>query len=298
MEGAAQTVLSNAGQLLGAEYRLLRGVGGEVAELRDDLATMNALLRMQSEAEDGAVDHFAREWMKQLRELAYDAEDCVDLYKLRIKCRPNDGVRAWLERLLGTLLRRRRLASEISALRARAVAVSERHARYGVDRDALRRSPSLSGPPVLAASASAHALRPANGPAADHHQLVGIDDQARSLVERLKERVNEERYLKVFSIVGFGGGGKTTLAMEVCRRLEAEFPCQAMVSLSQAFEPGRDLKALLKRMLQQVVKVKTENERGVKEEGDLGGIDGLDEQHLADKLKESINDKSLQNLSQ
>ena len=28
---------------------------------------------MQSEAEDGAVDYFVREWMKQLCELAYDA---------------------------------------------------------------------------------------------------------------------------------------------------------------------------------------------------------------------------------
>ncbi|XP_062188466.1 disease resistance protein Pik-2-like [Phragmites australis] len=284
MEGAAQTVLSNAGQLLGGEYRRLLGVGGEVAELRDDLATMNALLRMQSEAEDGAVDHFIREWMKQLRELAYDAEDCVDLYKLRIKSRPNDGLCAWLERLLGTLLERRRLASEISALRARAVAISERHARYGVNRDALRRSPSSSAPPVLAASASAHA------PAADHHQLVGIEDQADTLVKQLKAQAAGELYLKVFSIVGFGGLGKTTLATEVCRRLEAEFPYQAMVSVSQAFEPGRDLKALLKRVLQQVVKPKTENANGVKEE-EILGIDGLDDKGLAVKLDQCLKDR-------
>ncbi|OEL12817.1 hypothetical protein BAE44_0026164, partial [Dichanthelium oligosanthes] len=107
MEGAAQTILSNAGQLLSEEYRLLRRVSGEVIELRDDLDTMNALLRMQSEAEDGAVDHFVRGWMKQLRELAYDSEDSIDLYKLRIKSRADDGVRAWLERLLGTLFLRR-----------------------------------------------------------------------------------------------------------------------------------------------------------------------------------------------
>jgi hypothetical protein len=59
---------------------------GEVAELRDELATMNALLRIQTKVGDGAVDHFVREWMKQLRELAYDAEDCVHLYIFRIKC--------------------------------------------------------------------------------------------------------------------------------------------------------------------------------------------------------------------
>jgi len=59
MEGAAQTLLSNAGQLLSSEYQQLRGVGGDVAELRDELDAINALLIMQSEAEDGAVDRFA-----------------------------------------------------------------------------------------------------------------------------------------------------------------------------------------------------------------------------------------------
>uniref|UniRef100_A0A0E0R2Q3 Rx N-terminal domain-containing protein n=1 Tax=Oryza rufipogon TaxID=4529 RepID=A0A0E0R2Q3_ORYRU len=39
-------LVSTVGQLLGEEYRQLSGVRGEVAELRDDLATMNALFRM------------------------------------------------------------------------------------------------------------------------------------------------------------------------------------------------------------------------------------------------------------
>jgi disease resistance protein RPM1 len=282
MEGAAQTIFSNVGQLLAEEYRQLSGVGGEVLELRDDLATMNALIRMQSEAEDGAVDHFVREWMKQLRELAYDAEDCIDHYKLRIRARPGDGVRARLERLLGTLLPRRRLAREIGALRARAVAISERHARYGVSRDALRRSPTLLPAAPVAAPASAPA--PAND--ADRHLFVGFGFayQAATLAARvMKARAGEKGDLKaVFSVVGFGGLGKTTLAMEVCRQLKAEFQRQAMVSVSQAFEPIRDLKPLLKRILQQVAKTRNDDE------GALDDIDRLDDNELAAKLEESL----------
>jgi len=67
MEGAAQSLVSNVGQLVGKEFRKLRGVGGEVARLRNELATINALLRMQSEADECTVNHFVREWMKQLR---------------------------------------------------------------------------------------------------------------------------------------------------------------------------------------------------------------------------------------
>ena len=284
MEGTAQTLLSNAGQLLSSEYQQLSGVGGQVVELRDELDAINALLIMQSEAEDGAVDRFLHVCMRQLREVAYDAEDCIDLYRLRIRSRPNDGVRAWLGRLLGTLLSRRHLACEIRALRARTLAISERQARFGVNRDALRRSPPLLPAPMTVSA-------PAND-ADRRHRLVGIAEQADKLAARLKAPVGDEGERKaVFSIVGFGGLGKTTLAMEVCRRLEAEFPWQGMVSVSQAFEPSRDLKVLLTNLLRQVVKPETADDRGIKEEAALGAIDDLDDNGLAKRLEELLVDK-------
>jgi disease resistance protein RPM1 len=289
MERAAQQILSNAGQLVGEEFRLLRTVGGEVAELRDELATMSALLRMHTEAEDGAVDHFVREWMKQLRELAYDAEDCIDLYIFRIKCGPKLGVYIWCKRQFERLLPRYRLAGKMRALRARAVAISERHARHGVSRDALGRSRSLALVPVL--GASAHALRPTNDP----DQLVGVAEQAIDLANKVQAVTDKERdmNLKVFSIVGFGGLGKTTLAMEVCRQLETDFDRQANVSVSQAFDGGKDLQVLLKRVLHQVAKAKSQNDKGINEEvnDSLGAIDAMDVDQLATKLKEFLDDK-------
>ncbi|KAK3164399.1 hypothetical protein QOZ80_1AG0017300 [Eleusine coracana subsp. coracana] len=290
MEHATQNLASNVGQLLAAEYRQLRGVGREIAELRDDLATMNALLRMQSEAEDGAVFHFVQEWMKQLRELAYDSEDCIDLYLLRIKCRPGEGVRARLGRLLETFFPRRSLAGQISELRARAVAISERHARYGVNAPPPPPPPSLlPAPQMLTASAPKHAaLSRANEPG--HNLVIRIVEQVDALANQLKASVQGDQYLKVFSVVGFGGVGKTTLAMEVCQRLEPEFPCQAFVSVSQAFDPSSDLKALLKRVLEQIVKPKTENEKGIKEEESLRDIDSLDADLLAKKLEDKVKD--------
>lgn len=285
MESAAQNLVGNVGQLLGKEYELLRGVAGDVAELRDDLATMNALLRMQSEADDGAVDHFVREWMKQLREVAYDAEDCIDHYRLRIK----SGQTGWLR----TLLLRRRVAVEIRALRDRAVATSERHARYGVNRDALRRCRTLLPAPLVPRFRSTPS-RANNG----NHQLVGIGEQADAMVERLKELVEGTHGLQVFSIVGFGGLGKTTLAMEVCRRLEDDFERQAMVSVSQAFEPRRDLNLLLKRVLEQVVRPKRrlvrpkrKDEEDVIEEEVLGDTYNLSDDELANKLEERLLNK-------
>nr|CAB3452076.1 unnamed protein product [Digitaria exilis] len=266
MEKVGESLVANVRQALGDEYRLLSGVGGEVTELRDDLATMNALLRMQSEADEGAMDHFDQEWMKQLRELAYDAEDSVDLYKLRVKCRHGDGMAAlWFKmvHLARTLTQRHRLAGDIRDLRARAITISERHARYNIDRKALRSSATFA--PVVGLR-SMPELRRDKSP--DHNnQFVDIGDQAGAFAKRLKE---DEHDFKVFAVVGFGGVGKTTLAMEVCQRLAADFPYQAMVSVSQTFQPDRDLEKLLKGILQQVAMPKMDDGKGVKEEKDVG----------------------------
>jgi disease resistance protein RPM1 len=166
------------------------------------------------------------------------------------------------------------------------------------------------------ASSSSPGVTPAKN--ADRHRFVGIEDQANTLAERLKKKIwggetgtGEGKLNAVFSVVGFGGLGKTTLAMEVCRIVEADFPFQAMVAVSQAFEPTRDLKPLLKRLLQQVLTCRADNEKqaltcradnekGVKlEQGALGGdiVDGLDVNQLATKMEEGLNGKRYAQLS-
>ncbi|KAM0857315.1 hypothetical protein ACQ4PT_048547 [Festuca glaucescens] len=257
MEGAgaaAQSLVINVGQLVGEEFRQLRGVGGEVARLRTELGTINALLRMQSEADEDGVDHFVREWMKQLREVAYNSQDCVDLYLFRVRSRQGDRCFVRWKRLLGTLWARRRLAGDIRDLRALASAINEQHARYGVSLEPLRRTAAASDP-AQAVAASARALRPAHHHHHPSNQFVGNRVQATYLankVKALKSDDENDKQLKVFSIVGFGGLGKTTLAVEVCRQLETEFQRQAQLSVSQTFSGGKDLQGLLKRLLLQI----------------------------------------------
>lgn len=55
----------------------------------------------------------------------------------------------------------------------------------------------------------------------------------------------EEKRLKVVSIVGCGGLGKTTLAIQVYEHLEGQFDFQATVLMSRNFDMGRILRAIL-----------------------------------------------------
>uniref|UniRef100_N1QQA1 Disease resistance protein RPP13 n=1 Tax=Aegilops tauschii TaxID=37682 RepID=N1QQA1_AEGTA len=275
MERAAVPVLSKVGQVLVDELQDIRGVGNKVIQLRDELATMNAVLRVISEAKEGSVDHIVREWEKQVHDLVYDAEDCTDTYSLCISrpmARPSIYARA--KRVARypykKLVLQRALAADIKDLLVRTTAVSERRARYNIDRATLPRAAFLA--PVSAASISTNALRRVNDP----DQFVGITEQADTLATKIKGpmhvqhdestapvhdedgQINVEvhdedgKSLKVLSIVGFGGLGKTTLAMELCRQLDVDFPCQATVSVSQAFNVEKDMEGLLKRLLQQL----------------------------------------------
>jgi thymidylate kinase len=57
-----------------------------------------------------------------------------------------------------------------------------------------------------------------------------------------------ERTLRVVSIVGLGGVGKTTLAKELYRRIDSQFECRAFARTSQ--KP--DMRDLLSSILLQV----------------------------------------------
>ncbi|KAM3351028.1 hypothetical protein ACQJBY_023193 [Aegilops geniculata] len=266
MESAALPVVSKVGQVLVDELQDIRGVGNKVIQLRDELATMNAVLRVISEAEEGFVDHIVHEWEKQVHDLVYDAEDCTDTYSLCISrpmARPSIYARAKRVAMYPykKLVLQRAVAADIKDLLVRTTTVSERRARYNIDRATLPRAAFLA--PVWAASISANALCRADGDNPD--QFVGIMEQASALANKIKARLHDQhdkitapvhdedaKSLQVVSIVGFGGLGKTTLAMELCRQLDVGFSSQAMVSVSQAFNVEKDMEGLLKRLLQQL----------------------------------------------
>ncbi|XP_037451155.1 disease resistance protein PIK6-NP-like [Triticum dicoccoides] len=339
MERAAVSIMGKVGQLLVDELQDIRGVGSKVVHLRDELATMNAALRIISEAEQDSVDHIVREWEKQVHDLACDAEDCTDTYLLRL-VRPtpnppsnvtgNQLIFSWTGYMLARakriakypyekLVLQRTLAADIKDLLARATIVSERRVRYGIDRAVLPRAACFV--PVSAAAASASALRPTNDP----DQFVGITDTANALAgkikaikapvndraddaDKIRAPVNEDddddndddetmaavhdqddkikapvhEGLEVFSIVGFGGLGKTTLAMDLCRQLDADFPFQALVSVSQNFNAAKDMERLLVQVLQQILREKPSDEQT--------NLTRVEE--LSEKIRELLHQKS------
>ena len=74
---AVKSLVNKLGSLLAQEYTLIRGVRDDIQYITDELASMQAFLNRLKRA-PGDHDEQRLDWMKQVREVLYDIEDCVD----------------------------------------------------------------------------------------------------------------------------------------------------------------------------------------------------------------------------
>lgn len=108
--------------------------------------------------------------------------------------------------------------------------------------------------------------------------LVGIDEGANELMNNLFEAGDEPtKKIKTFSIVRFGGLGKTTLVKAVYDKVKKEFDCSAFVSIGQKC----DINKVFKDVLYDLDKQNHENIIASE----------MDEKQLIDKLQEFLADK-------
>ncbi|CAD6258377.1 unnamed protein product [Miscanthus lutarioriparius] len=195
---------------------------------------MDALLEILADKEE--LDPLTKDWKSQVREMAYDIEDWIDEV---IHHASQDGTTAgFIQKIIQRISMVRtkfRISNEIQQIKTRVMEVSHRRKRYKID-VGTSRSKYVPVDPRL------HALY------ADEDGLEGIDGPRNQLVKWL---LDEDQRLRVVSIVGIGGLGKTTLANEVYKRIGEEFDCQAFVSVSQRPDMTRILTNMFSQLGQQ-----------------------------------------------
>ncbi|GJN25276.1 hypothetical protein PR202_gb13080 [Eleusine coracana subsp. coracana] len=271
-ESAVGSLLMKLGGLLADECARLKGVQGEVISLQSELKSMCALLQKCATREK--LDVQVKAWTKEVRELAYDIEDCVDMFVHEVGTEEHPGgIKGFFSSILHrlkTLGARHNIAEKIQELKARAIEVREQRERYMFDDGSTTSSndKAIDIDPRLSAIF------------AEQADLVGVDGPRDELVRRLVE--GKARHMKrrmVLSIFGFGGLGKTTLAHEVRRKIGNQFDCQAYASVSQTV----DLKKILLAICSGVTK--NDNDESVK----VG--ETWDEERLIEKTRELLYQK-------
>jgi len=213
--GAMGSLIAKLGDLLAAEYKLLKGAKGQILFLKAELESMHVFLKKISDTEQ--PDEQDKCWAKEVRELSYDIEDSVSEFMLRVEHKSSykpHGFMGFINRstkLLTTMNIRHDIAKEFEGLKVRVVEVRERRMRYQQTNDVAPRTTNTTiDLRLLAMYAEASGLVGMDGPTDELIQLMGGEDE-----------------LKVLSVVGFGGLGKTTLANEIYCKLQGEFQCRA-----------------------------------------------------------------------
>ncbi|CAL5392887.1 unnamed protein product [Camellia sinensis] len=232
-------LLDNLAPFLQQEADLQIGVREEIEYIRDEFERMTAFLRVADAMEDNNPE--LKVWVKQVREVAYDIGDVLELYMLRLGHRHGAGFRGFLRKVscfIKTLKARHQIAYEVQRMKSRVEEISKGHQRQG----SSSRSTGLN--------TACHDYR-RDDLLLHESELVGIDKPKSQLIRWL---VHEDPRLKVFSVSGMGGLGKTTLVKKAFDDADVKnhFQSHVWITVSEPFKIEVLLKGIIKQLFEEI----------------------------------------------
>ncbi|WVZ88125.1 hypothetical protein U9M48_034676 [Paspalum notatum var. saurae] len=269
--GALGSLAPKLAGLLQDEYVKHKGLKPDIEALSRELLAMHAALKDVSQVPWEKLPEVDKLWARKVRELAYDTEDAIDTYAVRVArrepaaddlnifkkiCRKAAGV---VKNAKG----RHQLADKVKDIKNLSKELADL-AKYRISATSANPTASTGMDPRLLNMYKSEA------------ELVGIEAPRDELIRRLTD-AGPEQSLKIVSIVGFGGLGKTALAKTVHDRLKNQFDCSAFVSV------GRNprIMSVLEKLLEKL------------EENKYGNIKstGWDVERLYDELHRFLHNK-------
>ncbi|XP_027181684.1 disease resistance protein RPM1-like [Coffea eugenioides] len=260
-ESVVGFLIKQLSTLLSQERSLLGGLRPDVQFIKDELGSMKAFLRQAEAKEDD--DSQLQEWVKQVREVAYDTEDVLDDFAFRFARGGADGFFGRVGKIYNSiknLKARHRISLEIKYIKARVVEISARHQRYQ----------SLYGTQEIGSSSSHVASADCDirdqALLIEEAELVGIDQPKKELISKI---LDDHSYLKLVSVVGMGGLGKTTLVKKVYddAAVKKQFQSHAWITVSQNFQFTVIIRNLIQQLyeeIRQLVPPQVESMNGIR----------------------------------
>lgn len=280
------TLIPKLFKLLKKEYNLQKSVKKDVEFLLRELPSMQVALRKVAGVPQDQLDEQVKLWADEIRELSYAMEDVVDNFLTSCSTveEPFAGNRPKQQLLekMGNLFTKgkthHQIAKKIKDMKILVKEVADRRDRYKVN-DAVANLAAATTANNLAAACTSTTVDPRLlAMFNDLKGLVGIDVARNEITKKLLADWDDgDQQLKILSIVGSGGLGKTTVAKVVHDGLQEKFMLKAFVSVGQ--KP--DMKKVLRDILLELDK---EGHR-------IFNASMLDEKQLIEKLHELLGNK-------
>ncbi|KAL6654468.1 hypothetical protein ACP70R_007933 [Stipagrostis hirtigluma subsp. patula] len=231
------------------ELRMVLGASGEIEKLGDRVGMMEACL---VDAERRRIDEpNVQRWVSKLKGALYDAIDMLDLCRLDAeKRRSSSGGEEGMEEkkapgCLQPLLFCLRnpsfahtMGKRMKDLNARLDAIHEEMARF--------RFEPISSSTVVVPPSNATAPSRTTTSLLDESGIVGeqIERDTNALVQEL---LADEPAIKVVSITGPGGMGKTTLASKIFndKTIQVEFKKKIWLSVTETYDAAKLLRSAI-----------------------------------------------------
>ncbi|KAG6539112.1 putative disease resistance RPP13-like protein 3 [Zingiber officinale] len=267
-------VLGKLGELASSEVAGLLNVGAEITSLTETLALIQSRLRDADQKPRPEQSHSLQEWMRQIRNLAFEMEDLVDEYATRLgRTSAAGGRKSCLRRIAAfpsRILTRHRLASRLQDINARFQDLCKQTSQLGIQASSSWPTSSSSS----SSSSSAADARLARRCELEE-DIVGFDEDMKDIKRQLFDISSTDRV--VLAVVGPGGLGKTTLANKIYKSADVKnyFQCKAWVSVSQKY----GIKELLCSIVKQVFDFNYEH------------VKGMEELEMKEKLSDHLRDR-------
>ncbi|KAF5200128.1 Disease resistance protein rpp13 [Thalictrum thalictroides] len=260
-------------KMITTEAHLLLGVGDQIISLRNQLEWIRCFL---TDAEKKSKDIKVVEiWVRQVRELAYDAEDIIDAFNLHVERRKNAKIMWRIIGFWNKLWTLHRTGTLIEQFNKRSTEISTYRSQYNIHESISMQDSSHRTERLVSRLASRQTT-----PLVEEQVIVGFAEEATQLAAWLVKDEKEPRR-RVMSIIGMGGLGKTTLAKLVYgkREVENHFDVRAWIYVSTKYR----VRDLLSSCLKQVRGAITIDERSHIEKMDDGELKIELHKHLQGK---------------
>ncbi|KAF3796835.1 Disease resistance protein [Nymphaea thermarum] len=236
-EAAIGFALGRLALFLEEEARSIHGFREKVEAVERKLRGIQCFLKNADgrSAGDSKIEH----WVTEMRQVAYEIEDVIDLFVLEVESYYNrKGLKGRAKRSahkLKEIVERREINSKIEKINKKIEEINQSR----VDLDI--RSIDEGGEPRRGILLEA---RRRDSCEDGEHDVVGLEEKINELVKRL---VEGEGRRCVISVVGQVGVGKTVLARKVYNRAKSSFGSAAWIHVST--HPNEVLRELCKAVL-------------------------------------------------